>query len=462
MSDFSSQVKSAASRQELFAGKTLVFQKNENSFLVPKIAPCNEEFFDQLFNHYFWEWYHSLRLGFIPFKSTYAFFFSSELYFCKNVENRFLGLLGSEKEFKIVGEKITEITPISIDSVLFTLAAPLELAKNAAHVSMAAFKINSTIHSFESFYQKSRSFWVENQFPNDPSKTAVEALNGALAAMQYSVFSSIASSLKMGLADGFATRENLLEQAILQAQSPDSKKTIADFGFFSMSPYDITKPTLAEDSSLIERLQSIPIPKGTHFILRENAKLCASMHLAVLRNCYLAVAKTSSLKMDVFFLRPSELSFAITNEAKATELSAERKQQFSQDLNETHPSEVAVVNGSLFMEKTPSNPIAITGQSVGVQKTVKGRLVFVTDSSEMGKVQTGDIIFSKGFSPELVVFYQKCVGVLSESGSLLSHSAIVAREQGIPCIVGLKGATLLREFALVEINGQTGQVQLLD
>jgi phosphohistidine swiveling domain-containing protein len=46
-----------------------------------------------------------------------------------------------------------------------------------------------------------------------------------------------------------------------------------------------------------------------------------------------------------------------------------------------------------------------------------------------------------------------------ERGSLLSHSAIVARELGIPCVVGLKGVTeWLQTGDLIEVDGATGKV----
>jgi pyruvate,water dikinase len=50
-----------------------------------------------------------------------------------------------------------------------------------------------------------------------------------------------------------------------------------------------------------------------------------------------------------------------------------------------------------------------------------------------------------------------------ERGSLLSHSAIVARELGIPCVVGLKGATeWLSTGETIEVDGAAGIVRKLD
>jgi pyruvate,water dikinase len=52
-------------------------------------------------------------------------------------------------------------------------------------------------------------------------------------------------------------------------------------------------------------------------------------------------------------------------------------------------------------------------------------------------------------------------GIVSEKGSLLSHTAIIGRELGIPTVVGVKDATkLIQNGAEVEIDGQTGVVRL--
>jgi pyruvate,water dikinase len=56
----------------------------------------------------------------------------------------------------------------------------------------------------------------------------------------------------------------------------------------------------------------------------------------------------------------------------------------------------------------------------------------------------------------------QCKGLISEKGSLLSHTAIIGRELGIPTVVGLKGVTnSVKQDAKIRINGKTGEVSLL-
>jgi pyruvate,water dikinase len=61
------------------------------------------------------------------------------------------------------------------------------------------------------------------------------------------------------------------------------------------------------------------------------------------------------------------------------------------------------------------------------------------------------------------MLFPACCGLLVERGSLLSHSAIVAREMGIPAVVSLAGITAwLKDGDWVELDGASGQVRKLD
>jgi pyruvate,water dikinase len=63
--------------------------------------------------------------------------------------------------------------------------------------------------------------------------------------------------------------------------------------------------------------------------------------------------------------------------------------------------------------------------------------------------------------PGWIALFANAGAIVVERGSLLSHSAIVARELGIPCVVGLKGATeWIRTGDQVEVDGGAGTVRL--
>jgi pyruvate,water dikinase len=90
---------------------------------------------------------------------------------------------------------------------------------------------------------------------------------------------------------------------------------------------------------------------------------------------------------------------------------------------------------------------------------VYGRVRVVTDPQHT-EMQAGDILVARRTDPGWIMLFPAAAGVLVEHGSLLSHSAIVAREMGIPAIVGLGDATCwLRDGEWVEMNGSSGVVR---
>jgi pyruvate,water dikinase len=75
----------------------------------------------------------------------------------------------------------------------------------------------------------------------------------------------------------------------------------------------------------------------------------------------------------------------------------------------------------------------------------------------------GKILVTSSTDPGWVTLFPTCSGILVERGSLLSHSAIVSREMGIPCVVGIRD--LLRQVEtgwLVEMDGEKGTIHIID
>ncbi len=73
----------------------------------------------------------------------------------------------------------------------------------------------------------------------------------------------------------------------------------------------------------------------------------------------------------------------------------------------------------------------------------------------------GEILVAERTDPGWVPLYPSISGLLIERGSILSHSAIVAREMGIPTIVGIRGLTsLVKSGDVVTMDGSTGEIRL--
>lgn len=97
-----------------------------------------------------------------------------------------------------------------------------------------------------------------------------------------------------------------------------------------------------------------------------------------------------------------------------------------------------------------------TGCSAG-QVTAKARVI---RDPQTETLDPGDILVARHTDPGWIAVFSNASAIVVERGSLLSHSAIVARELGIPCVVGLKGATQwVEDGETLHVNGATGLVQ---
>ena len=119
--------------------------------------------------------------------------------------------------------------------------------------------------------------------------------------------------------------------------------------------------------------------------------------------------------------------------------------------------------GNEFRAQNP--PAVISGEE---QKglgccsgVVRGRVRVVKDPKGV-RLDPDEILVAQRTDPGWVLLFPAAVGLIVEHGSLLSHSAIVARELGLPTVVSLAGATdWLRDGDVVELDGSTGIVRRL-
>jgi pyruvate,water dikinase len=92
---------------------------------------------------------------------------------------------------------------------------------------------------------------------------------------------------------------------------------------------------------------------------------------------------------------------------------------------------------------------------------VRGPVRVVVDP-RTARIRQGEILVAQRTDPGWVMLFPACTGLLVERGSLLSHSAIVAREMGLPAIVSIPGLTdWLADGDWVEMDGASGQVRRL-
>jgi pyruvate,water dikinase len=88
----------------------------------------------------------------------------------------------------------------------------------------------------------------------------------------------------------------------------------------------------------------------------------------------------------------------------------------------------------------------------------------VFSKEEIEKVNEGDILVSPMTTPEMMIAFIKCAGIVTDEGGTACHAAQISREFQIPCIIGTgEASALLRDGDIVELSGDgiDGTVKLL-
>jgi phosphohistidine swiveling domain-containing protein len=174
---------------------------------------------------------------------------------------------------------------------------------------------------------------------------------------------------------------------------------------------------------------------------------------------------------DIFFLTKAEIFAFIQGTSVDKDLVAltnMRKIEYAQFEEMDLPAERfetfdAVNYGNDFFDVSKEDQLDGDLSGLGCcPGIVKAKVRVVKHPSEVDSMN-GDILVTSSTDPGWVTLFPSASAIIVERGSLLSHSAIVSREMGIPCIVGVTGLLKrLKTGDVVEMDGSTGQIKLLD
>jgi pyruvate,water dikinase len=171
---------------------------------------------------------------------------------------------------------------------------------------------------------------------------------------------------------------------------------------------------------------------------------------------------------DVFFLHREEVAEALRDGAPRQALVRERRAEHARNEARTAPYFVGKVpaeppKGDLFDGPRKTNVgtdvLKGTGASAGV---VRGPAKVTLSQDDFARIEPGDIIVCPSSNPSWVPIFTIAGGLVTNTGGVLSHAAVVAREFGLPAVVGTGDATTrVADGRLVEIDGTAGTVRLL-
>jgi phosphoenolpyruvate synthase/pyruvate phosphate dikinase len=109
----------------------------------------------------------------------------------------------------------------------------------------------------------------------------------------------------------------------------------------------------------------------------------------------------------------------------------------------------------------PREPGVLEG-SPGSPGVVRGRARVLRSLSEAAEIQQGEVLVAETTAPPWTPLFATAAAVVTDTGGILSHCAVVAREYRIPAVVGAAMATAtIRDGQTVEVDGDAGIVRVL-
>jgi len=185
----------------------------------------------------------------------------------------------------------------------------------------------------------------------------------------------------------------------------------------------------------------------TYLMFRENQRYYLDHILHRQRRVYVEFARrflekgTIEREEDIFFLSKEEIFALAKGEGKdALEKVPARRKEFVDWRGELPPK---FLKGTVEFDdtvKVVENSAQLTGTSAS-PGVATGPVRVVDSIEQLSEVREGEILVTSNTDPGWTAVFSKIAGLVTETGGILSHGAVVSREYGIPAVTAVKGAT---------------------
>ena len=167
-------------------------------------------------------------------------------------------------------------------------------------------------------------------------------------------------------------------------------------------------------------------------------------------------------KEDVFYLTFQEFRDVVRSNQVDHELIRQRKDAFRSYRALTPPrvltSDGEVIDGAYRRDDVPAGALIGLPVSAG---TIEGRARVILDMAQ-ADIEPGDILVTAHTDPSWTPLFVAIAGLVTEVGGLMTHGAVIAREYGLPAVVGVVDATrLIPDGQRIRVHGSDGYVEIL-
>jgi len=165
---------------------------------------------------------------------------------------------------------------------------------------------------------------------------------------------------------------------------------------------------------------------------------------------------------DIYYLTFEELHEVVRTGKLDYQLISERKDEHKLYEKLTPPrvitSDGEIVAGEYRRENIPAEAIVGLPVSSGM---VEGRARIILNMED-ADLEDGDILVTPYTDPSWTPLFVSIKGLITEVGGLMTHGAVIAREYGLPAVVGVEHATkLIKDGQRIRVHGTEGYVEIL-
>jgi rifampicin phosphotransferase len=167
-------------------------------------------------------------------------------------------------------------------------------------------------------------------------------------------------------------------------------------------------------------------------------------------------------KEDIYYLPFEEFHEVVRTNKLDYPIIGKRKDEYVLYEKLTPPrvmtSDGEIITGRYNRENLPANAIAGLAVSSGV---IEGRARVILNIED-ADLDDGDILVTSFTDPSWTPLFVSIKGLVTEVGGLMTHGAVIAREYGLPAVVGVENATkLIKDGQRIRVNGTDGYVEIL-
>jgi pyruvate,water dikinase len=235
----------------------------------------------------------------------------------------------------------------------------------------------------------------------------------------------------------------------------------------------VCRRTLAGQPRIIRQFNALLLVAQRYAAIREEQAKDLTLGWPLLRRCVRRLGEfmhTEGLITDpddVFFLTRQQLAAttSLADQVEEQRTIWKRQSRLSPPLKLGHPPRLIgdlvarTIENARGQRQLPEG--AMLGQPASAGRAT-GRVRLIDSPADFATFRNGEILLARATAPAWTPLFSRAAGVVTDGGTLAAHASLVAREYGIPAVVGTVDATRrLRTGQLVTVDGTSGYVLLL-